>query len=196
MKTQTERNGDGNQVKFISKYKVNKLKNNLSRTLLSRENFEFGIAMATGYRTRNICEIFDGAEYQKVVELLSDSTEGKLLRLKVAIGYIANLAFGMGLIYGTSQEDVLINNAVLRKVCREKIGINKYITEMNEDELARACACFKTMVFFRREIEKDPITKYAAELERSRSLNEAIEKGRIELKSLKLKNKEYENFRR
>jgi hypothetical protein len=150
MKARIDKNRETERVRFISKYKADKLREMLSHVPLPGTVFERCMLTVTGYRTGDVYGILDNIEYQSAVMLLSDSPEGKFLRKRASMRFILETAFNMEYVYGKSKEDMLMNDAALRKICRENINIDKNIDEMNEHELACACAYFNEIKSFRQ----------------------------------------------
>jgi hypothetical protein len=142
MKAQMKKNEKEKQVKTVSKYKADKLKGMYGKHPIPMVVVSYFIAITTKWRTDSFNEIYDDSEYREVFFFLSSAEK----RAYYCVKYIYDSAFEMGYVYGSDVEDIHMNRAVIRKICREELNVDKFLSEMNEDELSLVAHYFSRML--------------------------------------------------
>jgi GTP-sensing pleiotropic transcriptional regulator CodY len=95
-------------------------------------------------RTTHISELYVH-EARQLIMMLCDTEKSDFEKSKRIVSNIWKLASEIGMIYGATEEDFLINKAILNKFGRERTAVKKNISQMDYSELKQVQRQFESI---------------------------------------------------
>lgn len=137
------------EAKPISSAQLKKVQTMFSKLGFEREDKQGIISSLTKDRTTSTKGItFDEAKY--LINYLVGKAEPDRAAYRAECGNIVkqiyHLSYEVGMSYGDTPEDKLMNCAKINKFCRERGTVKKNITEMNLVELKKTKKQFEAML--------------------------------------------------
>lgn len=136
------------QAKTISPAQLKKIQTMFSCLGFEPEGKQDIISRLTKGRTTSTKDItFDEAKY--LIDYLKGNTASNEAHRKECISVLSGiyrLSYDIGMSYGDTPEDKLMNCAKINKFCRERGTVKKNITEMSLPELKKTKKQFEAML--------------------------------------------------
>jgi hypothetical protein len=84
-------------------------------------------------------------EAKRLIAFLLDEKEEIILKMKVLMDSVWEIAREMGMIYGETEDDYQMNKAKLNMFCRQRGAVKKNFTEMNFFDMQKIHRQFEAM---------------------------------------------------
>lgn len=130
-------------TKLISKAQIKKIHTLLNQHGLLDEKVDLVCSISSG-RTQSTKELTN-REAGRLIEFLQPQNIDNEKKCYDAFCGIYKLAYEMGILYGNTEEDHLMNKAKLDKFCREHGTVKKNLSEQNLLEMRKTHRQFEAM---------------------------------------------------